>query len=63
VSQELIFFIARINREDLELLAELVRGGRVTPTIDRRYSMSEVAEAIGYLGEGHARAKVVVSVD
>jgi NADPH:quinone reductase-like Zn-dependent oxidoreductase len=63
VRQDLIVFFARTNRHDLEFLAELVRTGKVTPAIDRTYSMNQVRAAIGYLGEGHARAKVVVHVD
>ena len=63
VSQELEFFFATINRADLELLADLVRGGRVTPAIDRQYPLGEVTAAVDYLGTGHARAKVVVTLE
>jgi NADPH:quinone reductase-like Zn-dependent oxidoreductase len=62
VSHEMRFFIAQLNPADLEVLAELVRDGKVTPTIDRQYSFDEVAAATAYLGEGHARAKVVVTL-
>ena len=62
VSHELAFFIAQLNPADLEVVAELVRDGKVTPTIDRQYSFDEVAAATAYLGEGHARAKVVVTL-
>jgi NADPH:quinone reductase-like Zn-dependent oxidoreductase len=62
VSHEMMFFIAQLNPDDLEVLAELVRDGKVTPTIDRSYSFDEVAAATAYLGEGHARAKVVVTL-
>ena len=44
------------------LLAELVRTGKVTPVIDRRYSLTEVAEAIRYLETHHARGKVMITV-
>ena len=63
VSEELVFFFARLNREDLEVIGELVRAGKVTPVIDRQYSLDEVAAAVRYLGEGHARAKVVVTLE
>jgi NADPH:quinone reductase-like Zn-dependent oxidoreductase len=43
-------------------LAELCREGKVTTVIDRRYPLSEVPEALRYLGEGHARGKVVINV-
>ena len=46
----------------LEDLAELIEAGKVTPMIDRTYSLEEAPQAIGYIGEGHARGKVVVTV-
>ena len=53
---------AQTNRDDLAFLAELVRTGRVKPAIDRRYPFENLPEALGYLGEGHAAGKVVVTV-
>jgi NADPH:quinone reductase-like Zn-dependent oxidoreductase len=55
-------FIASPKLENLAALAEFVEGGKVTPVIDRTYPLNETAEAIRYLGEGHARGKVVVTV-
>jgi NADPH:quinone reductase-like Zn-dependent oxidoreductase len=55
-------FLAKIKREDLVVLQDLLKTGAVTPVIDRHYSLSEVPEALRYLGEGHARGKVVVTV-
>jgi NADPH:quinone reductase-like Zn-dependent oxidoreductase len=43
-------------------LKELLESGKVTPVIDRRYALSEVPEALAYLGKGHARGKVVVTL-
>jgi len=63
VSQKFIMFIAKINQQDLATLAELMQSGKVTPVIDRRYPLSETAEAIRYLEEGHARGKVVIIMD
>jgi NADPH:quinone reductase-like Zn-dependent oxidoreductase len=63
VRQELAFFFARMNRDDVEVLADLVRTGKVTPVVDRRYSLQDVKEAVTYLGAGHARAKVVVTLE
>jgi NADPH:quinone reductase-like Zn-dependent oxidoreductase len=60
--QKMVPFIARPNKEDLIHMCELMRSGKVTPVIDRRYSLSEVSEAIRYLEEGHARGKVVISM-
>ena len=55
-------FLAKLNRDDLVVLRDLLEAGRVTPVIDRRYELSEVPDALRYLGEGHARGKVVISV-
>ncbi|HEX3527829.1 MAG TPA: NAD(P)-dependent alcohol dehydrogenase [Thermoanaerobaculia bacterium] len=63
VSQSLVMLMARRSQEDLTVLRELMEGRKVTPVIDRRYGLSEVAEAIRYLEEGHARGKVVVTFD
>lgn len=61
-SRTVVFFIAKTNRADLEVLRELLEAGKVTPVVDRRYELSDVAEAFRYVGEGHARGKIVVSV-
>jgi NADPH:quinone reductase-like Zn-dependent oxidoreductase len=53
---------AKPSQTDLVFLKELIEGARVVPVIDRRYPLSETAEALRYLGEGHARGKVVVTV-
>lgn len=63
VSQKLVMFIARLKKEDLTTLRELMQAGKITPVIDRRYSLSEVPEAIRYLEEGHARGKVVITLE
>jgi len=55
--------LERPNQRDLVFLKELLEGGKVVPVIDRRYPLSEVAEAIRYLEEGHAKGKVVITVD
>ena len=53
---------AKRNQKDLVILKELLEAGKVVPVIDRRYPLSEVAEALRYLGAGHARGKVVITV-
>ena len=63
VSQDMLFFMANLNQKDLATLCELMASGKVTPVIDRRYPLSEAAEAVGYLEEGHARGKVVIVLD
>ena len=64
VSQKLVaFFLARLSKDgDLAILRELMKAGKVTPVIDKRYRLSEVPEAIRYLEEGHARGKVVITL-
>ncbi len=58
----LVPLLARITTKDLLALKELVESAKVCPVIDREYSLSDAAEAIRYLGTGHARAKVVINV-
>lgn len=60
VSQKFSSFMAKLNREDLTAIGALMEAGKVTPVIDRRYSLSEAAEAVGYAEEGHARGKVII---
>jgi len=54
--------VHRVATRDLELLSELIEGGKVRPVIDRRYPFGEIPAAIAYLEQGHARGKVVVGV-
>jgi NADPH:quinone reductase-like Zn-dependent oxidoreductase len=54
---------ARPNREDLAFLKGLLEAGKVVPVIDRRYPLDETADALRYLGEGHARGKVVITME
>ncbi len=58
---EFTFFIAKMNRDDLTILCGLIKEGKVTPVIDRRYPLTETAAAINYVEEGHAPAKVVIT--
>jgi NADPH:quinone reductase-like Zn-dependent oxidoreductase len=63
VSQKVVVMMASIKPADLAFLAELIEVGKVKPVIDRRYPLDEVREAIRYLAEGHARGKVIITVD
>jgi NADPH:quinone reductase-like Zn-dependent oxidoreductase len=63
VSQNLVMFLARRSKEDLTVMHELMEAGKVIPVIDKRYRLSEVPEAIRYLEEGHARGKVVITLE
>ena len=62
VSQKLVTFLARPNKKDLIIMHDLMKAGKVKPVIDRRYKLREVPEAIRYLGGGHARGKVVITL-
>ena len=62
VRQKLGTLIATARKEDLEELRGLVEAGRVKPVVDRTFPLGEVAEAIRYLRDGHARGKVVITV-
>ena len=61
-SQKVVFFMAKVNKADMEVLRELLEDGKVKPVIDRRYELSEIADALRYLGEGHAQGKIVLAV-
>jgi len=54
---------AKPNKQDYVFLSRLLEAGKIVPVIDRRYSLSQVPEALRYLGEGHARGKVVIAVE
>ena len=60
--QKAVTFLARPNKEDLTTMYELMKSGKVKPVIDKRYTLREVPAAIRYLGEKHARGKVVITV-
>ena len=62
-SQKFLTYIARINQQDLAVLADLMQTGKVTPVIDRTYKLSETRAAVRYLEEGHARGKVVITIE
>jgi NADPH:quinone reductase-like Zn-dependent oxidoreductase len=62
VGQQLRWFLARLNRDDLLFMCDLVADGKLTPVVDRTYPLREAPEAIAYLEAGHARGKVVVTV-
>lgn len=61
-TQMIPFFLAKSSKEDLLVLKDLIEAGKVRPVIDRTYPFGEIAEAIRYLEEGHARGKVVITI-
>jgi NADPH:quinone reductase-like Zn-dependent oxidoreductase len=61
-SKNLQVLAVQRNRKDLAFITELCEAGKVVPVIDRRYPLSEVPEALRYLGEGRAKGKIVITV-
>ena len=61
-SQSVVNFVAKITKEDLMFMSELLADGKVKSVIDRRYELTQVSDALRYLGEGHARGKIVITV-
>jgi len=61
-SKKMRILAVRPNIEDVDFMRELIEAGKVTPVIDKTYPLSEVPEAIGYVGEGQAQGKVVITV-
>src|SRR2546429_3383014 len=62
-SKKTCFFIANINQKDLVFLKDLLETGKVVPVIDRRYPLSDAAEALRHLEERHAQGKIVLTVE
>jgi NADPH:quinone reductase-like Zn-dependent oxidoreductase len=56
------FFVAKLTRDELLALNELLEAGTVKPVVERTYPLDEIADAMAYLGEGHARGKIVVTM-
>jgi len=63
VRQKFITSMTKLSIEDLSILSDLMAAGKVTPVIDRCYRLSEVPEAVRYFEEGHARGKIVITLD
>jgi NADPH:quinone reductase-like Zn-dependent oxidoreductase len=63
VSQKFIAYIAQFNKKDMMALADLMQSGKVRPVIDRSYKLNETADALRYLEQGHARGKVVITLN
>ena len=63
VSQDMGMLWADMKKKDLGTLGDLAQSGKVKPAIDRTYTLSQAPEAIRYLEKGHARGKVVITVE
>ena len=62
-SKKMYSLFAKSNQKNLEFIVKLVKDGKIKPVIDRRYPLDKTADAMRYLGEGHARVKVVTNVE
>ena len=54
---------AKTDQKDLVTIKELIEAGKVVPVIDKHFQLSEAPEAMRYFGTGHARGKVVITVE
>ena len=62
-SQKFVFYIAKLTKDDLNVLRDLMQSGKVAPVTDRTYKISETQDAVRYLEEGHAHGKVVITTE
>jgi NADPH:quinone reductase-like Zn-dependent oxidoreductase len=60
--RKVVIFTAKPTRGDLQVLAEFAETGKLRPVIERRHQLAELPRALAYVGEGHTRGKVVVTV-
>ncbi|HEU0274783.1 MAG TPA: NAD(P)-dependent alcohol dehydrogenase [Candidatus Udaeobacter sp.] len=63
VSQKFGMMLAELNHNDLAFMGDLMQNGKVKPVIDRTYKLSDLPDAVRYVEQGHARGKVVITVD
>jgi NADPH:quinone reductase-like Zn-dependent oxidoreductase len=61
-SRTATFFVADLNRPDIDFLGELLQTGQLKPVVEKRYELTEVADALRYMGDGHARGKLVIAI-
>src|SRR5438552_16372990 len=62
-SQKFVTYIAKLTKDDLNVLRDFIQAGKLSPVIDRTYKISETQAAVRYLEEGHARGKVVITLE
>jgi NADPH:quinone reductase-like Zn-dependent oxidoreductase len=63
VNQQMGMMMADANHNDLTILADMMQSGKLKPVIDRTYKLEQVPDAIRYVEQGHARGKVVITVE
>src|SRR5256885_16438235 len=62
-SKKFVFYIAKLTKDDLNVLRDLMQSGKVSPVIDRTYKIGETQAAVRYMEEGHAHGKVVITLE
>jgi NADPH:quinone reductase-like Zn-dependent oxidoreductase len=60
--RKVAFFLAQVNKQDMEVLRELLEAGKLTPVVDARFPLDEIVDALRYMGEAHPQGKVVITV-
>ena len=63
VSQQMGMMMAEMKQSDLKYFADQMQNGKLKAVIDRTYKLSEIQQAIAYVEQGHARGKVIVTVE
>ncbi len=61
-TQKFVFFVAQFNREDMNILKDMLASGKIKPFVEKTYPMTRVADAMRHLGAGHAQGKIVVTM-
>jgi NADPH:quinone reductase-like Zn-dependent oxidoreductase len=60
--RKVAFFLAQVDKEDMEVLRQLLEAGKLAPVVDRRFALSDIVEGLCYFGEAHPQGKVVIAV-
>ena len=62
-SKKMYLLFAKSNQKDLEFVVKLVEDGKIKSIVEQRYPLNKTANAMRYVGEGHAQGKVVINVE
>jgi NADPH:quinone reductase-like Zn-dependent oxidoreductase len=62
-NEKFVFYIAKLTKDDLNVLRDLMQAGKVSPVIDRTYKLTQTVDAVRYMEEGHAHGKVVITIE